>query len=351
MAEQDWLGKDFYAVLGVSKDADDKEISKAFRKLARKYHPDSNPGDAAAEEKFKEISEAYEVLSNKSERQKYDAIRSFGAGGARFAGGSGAGGYEDVFSSMFGGMGGGSRTGYSNINFGGINLDDLMSQASGGYGQPRRSGFSGFGGGFGGGFGDGFGQSHNPYEPEPEPVKGEDRKSSVTLSFAKAVQGATVSLKVNGQSFKTKVPAGVKDGQRIRVPGKGKAGQFGGPAGDLYLTVHVKPDEHFTMDGINLVRTVPVTLAEAGLGAHITVLDFENNPVDVKIPAGSSSGTEIRVKKHGVKTAKETGDLIVKINIRLPKKLTSAQKEILKEFDAETAHLNADIAQERIQEK
>ncbi|WP_418969583.1 DnaJ C-terminal domain-containing protein [Alloscardovia omnicolens] len=337
MAEQDWLGKDFYAVLGVSKDADDKEISKAFRKLARKYHPDSHPGDAAAEEKFKEISEAYEVLSNKSERQKYDAIRSFGAGGARFAGGSGAGGYEDIFGSMFSGMGG-ARGGYSQMNFGGINLEDLMAQASGAgaygggnpFSQPRRSGFS-----------------QNPYEPQPAPVKGEDRKTSVTLSFDKAVHGATVSLSINGESFKTKVPAGIHDGQKIRVHGKGKPGQHGGTYGDLYLTVQVKKDPVFSMDGADLIRAVPVTVAEAALGGKITVLDYEGEEVQVKIPAGSTTGTQIRVKKHGVKTKKVTGDLVVRLEVQVPATLSREQKKALKAFEEASADFSEQIVQKR----
>ena len=336
MAEQDWLGKDFYAVLGVSKDADDKEISKAFRKLARKYHPDSHPGDAAAEEKFKEISEAYEVLSNKTERQKYDAIRSFGAGGARFAGGSGAGGYEDIFGSMFGGMGSG-HGGYSSMNFGGINLEDLMAQAQGGfggnpYGQPRRSGFS----------------SYNPYEPQPEPVKGEDRKASVSLSFEKAVRGATVSLNIKGESFKTKVPTGIHDGQKIRVAGKGKPGTNGGAHGDLYLTVQVKDDPVFHMEGIDLVRSVPVTVAEAALGAKISVRDFAGEQVEVKVPSGSTTGTQVRVKKHGVKTKKATGDLIVRLDVQIPTKLGSDYKKEVKAFDEATADFSEEIAQQRL---
>ncbi|TCD53820.1 J domain-containing protein [Alloscardovia theropitheci] len=339
MAEQDWLGKDFYAVLGVSKDADDKEISKAFRKLARKYHPDTNQGNAEAEKKFKDISEAYEVLSNKEQRQKYDAIRSFGAGGARFAGGSSAGGgaYEDIFSSMFGSAGG--RGGYSSMNFGGINLDDIFAQA--GYGangatagfsqQPRRSGFG----------------ANNPYEPEPEPIKGEDRKSSVNLSFDKAVKGATVSLKVNGESFKTKIPAGINDGQKIRLAGKGKPGRFGGAQGDLFLTVHVGTDENFRIQGKNLVRIVPVTAYEAATGAKITVKDYFGEDVDIKIPAGSSSGTEITVKNHGIKTAKASGDMIARISIVMPKRLNAKQKEALKAFDEASESLAKQVAQER----
>ncbi|OTA27453.1 molecular chaperone DnaJ [Alloscardovia macacae] len=337
MAEQDWLGKDFYAVLGVSKDADDKEISKAFRKLARKYHPDSNQGDAKAEEKFKEISEAYEVLSNKSERQKYDAIRSFGAGGARFAGGSSAGGgaYDDMFSSMFGGrMGGGAA--------GGINLDDLFAQASAAYGQPRRaSGFGGFGGGFGGA------QPQNPYEPQPEPVKGEDRRSSVTLSFAKAVSGATVSLKVNGESFKAKVPAGINDGQKIRISGKGKPGVNGGAHGDLYLTVHVKADETYSLEGKDIVRQLPVTVAEAALGTKLSVKDYFGESVEVKIPAGTGSGDEVRVKKHGVKSGKNVGDYVLRVMVKVPGKLTLGQKKALKAFDEATSAFGEQLAAER----
>ena len=224
MAENEWLSKDFYKVLGVSKDATDDEITKAYRKLARKYHPDLNK-TKEAEEKFKDISEAYDVLSNKDNRQKYDAIRQFGMGGARFAGGSGAGGFDagafsDIFGSMFGGGAGAGAYGTggngSRIRFqtggGNPNINDIFSMFGGGAGGPA-------------GAGNPYGGS---YEQAAQPEDGEDRNSKINLTFRQSVKGATVSLSADGKKFKTHVPAGVRDGQKIRIPGKGKPGRNGG---------------------------------------------------------------------------------------------------------------------------
>ena len=198
MAENEWLSKDFYKVLGVSKDATDAEITKAYRKLARKYHPDLNK-TKEAEEKFKDISEAYDVLSNKENRQKYDAIRQFGMGGARFAGGSGQGGFDagafsDIFGSMFGGgagMGGnGSRIRFQTNGGGNPNLNDIFSMFGGGAGGP------------------GAGSAYERYGADdyeqPQPENGEDRNSKLRLTFRQAVKGATVSLSAAGKKFKTR---------------------------------------------------------------------------------------------------------------------------------------------------
>ena len=202
MASQDWMTKDFYAVLGVSKDADAAAIKKAYRTLAKKYHPDRNPDDAAAAEKFKEIGEAYAVLSDEAERKQYDAIRSMAGGGARFQaggpGGAGGAGFEDIFSSMFGGQGGGVR-----FETGGgaqPDLDDLL-RMFGGTPSPTRSG--GRPGPFGfGGFGS-----------QPQPQKGADVLTSATLDLRDAVAGTTVELTADGRTMKVRIPAGVRDGQ------------------------------------------------------------------------------------------------------------------------------------------
>ena len=246
MAENEWLSKDFYKVLGVSKDASDDDIKKAYRKLARKYHPDVNK-TKEAEEKFKDISEAYDVLSKKEDRQKYDAIRQFGMGGARFAGGSGgfdASGFSDIFGSMFGqGAGGnGSRIRFSTSGGGPNNINDIFSMFGGAAGQGGQP-YGGYGQspyGNAGGYG---------YEEAPRPENGEDRNSKISLTLRQAVKGATVSLSVDGKKFKAHVPAGVKDGQKIKLAGKGKLGINGGKAGDLYLHVTVKPDATFSMRG------------------------------------------------------------------------------------------------------
>ncbi len=304
MTGQDWLEKDYYAILGVSKTADDTEIKKAYRKLARKFHPDQNQGDAKAEAKFKEIGEAYAVLSDKEQRGQYDAIRSMGSGG----------GFEDVFGGMFGG---GSGRGQAS----GGGFEDILSQM-----------FGGNSGGFGGqqaGFGTGF---------RPNPAQaGADVTANTTMSFKNAVMGSEVTLTVDGRTIKARTPAGVKNGQKIRIPGKGRPGVNGGPAGNLVLTITVTEHPVFTMDGLNLRVTVPVTFDEAALGAHIEVPTFGSSPVKVKIPAGTPSGKVLRIKGRGVKTSKAQGDLLVTVNVVVPQNLTKEAKEAVEAFQKATA--------------
>ncbi|UBH25483.1 DnaJ domain-containing protein [Micrococcus porci] len=326
MASQDWLEKDFYQVLGVSKDASESDIKKAYRTLARKHHPDQNPGDAAAEQRFKEISEAYDVLSDPKDRQEYDAIRSMG-GGARFGapggfggagGGAGAGGFEDVFGGMFGG-GGGSRTFRTGGAQGGPDLSDLLGAFTGG-------GAGGFGGGqgFGGG---GFGQ--------PAPTKGADRTATTTISFRGAVEGTTVSLRAaDGETVDVRIPKGVKDGQKVRARGKGSPGTAG--RGDLIVTVQVREHPFFQRDGDDLRITVPVTFAEAALGATVEVPTLDR-PVKVKVPAGSQSGRVLRLKGRGVAGAKHTGDLLVELQVAVPAELSAEARGAVEAYAAATA--------------
>ncbi|MFT8788079.1 MAG: DnaJ C-terminal domain-containing protein [Bifidobacterium psychraerophilum] len=337
MAENEWLNKDFYKVLGVSKDASEAEITKAYRKLARQYHPDLNKG-AAAEEKFKDISEAYDVLRNKEQRQKYDAIRQFGMGGARFAGGSGQSGFDansfqDIFGSMFGGASegqGSSRVRFSTSSGGQPDFSDIFSSFSGAGNGSSRAGFQ-------------------RSQEQPKAMKGEDRSSSITLTFRQAVKGATVSLSVGGTKFKTHIPAGVRDGQKIRLSGKGHKGRFGGANGDLYLSVKVKESERFTLDGLDLVMDLPVTVAEAGAGAKVEALDIDGENISIKVPAGTSSGTRIRVSGKGVHGAKGKGDLVARVQIMLPHKLTLKQKKLLHEFDNDSEDFSAQISENRLQ--
>ena len=311
MAENEWLSKDFYKVLGVSKDATDDEITKAYRKLARKYHPDLNK-TKEAEEKFKDISEAYDVLSNKDNRQKYDAIRQFGMGGARFAGGSGAGGFDagafsDIFGSMFGGGAGAYGTGGngSRIRFqtggGNPNINDIFSMFGGGAGGPA-------------GAGNPYGGS---YEQAAQPEDGEDRNSKINLTFRQSVKGATVSLSADGKKFKTHVPAGVRDGQKIRIPGKGKPGRNGGKNGDLYLQINVAEDPKFSLRKRDIIMDLPITVGQAVAGAKVTAQDIDGNEVTFKVPAGSSSGTEVRISGRGVANRQGDGDLIGRVQIRI----------------------------------
>lgn len=317
MANQDWLDKDFYAILGVPQDADEATIKKAYRKLAREWHPDAKPGDAAAEQKFKDIGEAYAVLSDPEQRKQYDAIRAMTRGGARFAagggGGGGSAGFEDLFAQMFGGAGGG---GARNVRFGTagggaqtINLEDLLG------------GFGGFGGG---------------YSATRGPRRGEDVEARTTISFRQAAVGDTITLRTpEGGTITTRIPAGVKDGQKIRLRGKGRRGDPGAPPGDLLLHVHVRPHPVFERDGLNLLVDVPVTFAEAALGATVAVPTLEGGTVKVKVPAGTPSGRVLRVRGRGIKAKQGTGDLLVRVNVVVPQKLSDRAREAVEVLRAE----------------
>lgn len=307
MSGEDWLQKDFYKVLGVSKDADEATIKKAYRKLARTWHPDQNKGNPEAEERFKEIGEAYTVLSNPEQRQQYDAIRSMGAGGFRGgAGGGGASGvnFEDLFGAFGGGNGGNVR--FSTSGGGaGINLDDIFGA------------FGGFGGAHG-----------SPYQQAPQ--KGEDLHASTRITLKQSLSGVNIKLAVSGNPMTVKVPKGIKDGQSVRLRGKGKASINGGSAGDLIVTIHVEEDPVYSRDGNDLRMTLPVTFAEATLGANVELPLIDGSTVTVKVPAGSDSGRTLRLKGRGVATKKGTGDLLATISVVVPKDLTPEQLDSIK---------------------
>jgi molecular chaperone DnaJ len=338
VASQDWFEKDFYAVLGIPADASADEVKKAYRKLARKHHPDANSGDQSAERRFKEVGEAYAVLADAEQRQQYDAVRAMSRGGARFTAGGpngGNGGFEDVFSTLFGGGGGGGAgpagAGPRNVRFttgapggtgpaGGPLFEDLLGSMFGG--PP-------------GGSGSGFRAPRGPR-------RGEDLTASVNLTFRQAVNGHQLSVRVvdpqvGARMVHARVPAGVRDGQKVRLRGKGRAGDLGGEDGDLVVTVHVEPDPVFTIDGADLRITFPVTFPEAALGAQVEVPTFGGSPVRVKIPAGTPSGRTLRVKGHGVRTAKRTGDLLVTIQVAVPQRVDGAAREALEVYAARTA--------------
>src|SRR5210317_763588 len=284
MASQDWLEKDFYQVLGVSKDASVSDIKKTYRSLARQFHPDSNPGDAAAEARFKEISEAYSVLSDEQQRAEYDQIRAMQAGRPRFTAGGGPGGFDDVFGGMFGG----APRGAQSADFG-----DLFSGLFGG----GQGGFSGY----------------------REPTKGRDVISRVTLELPTALKGTEISLEgPGGKKITARVPAGVKDGQKIRIRGKGHPSPDGGKPGDVIITVGVPKHQIFGRDGDNLRLEVPITFGEATLGATIEVPTIEGEIVKVKVPAGTPSGKVLRVKGHGVRGGAALGDLLVELQVAVP---------------------------------
>jgi molecular chaperone DnaJ len=312
MASQDWFDKDFYKVLGVSKDVTPAELKKVYRKLARKYHPDSNPGDPAAEAKFKEISEAHSVLGDPEQRKEYDQIRAMGSG-ARFTapGSAGQGGFDDVFGGMFGQ--GGSR-GYSYQQGG--NFDDV------------------FGGLFGQG-GGGFGSSSGGFRGYGGPTRGRDVTAHTTIDFVTATKGETITLQASdGKPIKVKIPAGVADGQKIKLRGKGQPSPDGGEAGDIVLTVTVRKHPVFERDGLNLRVTVPVTFAEAALGATIEVPTLGGDPVKLRVAPGTPSGRVLRVKGRGVQTSKGTGDLLAVVQVAVPSHLSPEAQEALKEFAA-----------------
>jgi molecular chaperone DnaJ len=308
MANQDWFDKDFYAVLGVKKDVSDADLKKTYRKLARQFHPDSNAGDAKAEARFKEISEAYSVLSDKEMRTEYDQVRAMG-GGARFTSGGGPNaGFEDVFGGLFnqGARGGRQNTG---------GFEDLLGGMFGGRG--------------------GFGSASGGYQGFGGPTRGADVTANTTLDFLTAIRGETVSLQMqSGREVKVKIPAGVADGQKIKLKGKGQPSPDGGEAGDLVITVSVRKHPIFERDGLNLRLDVPVTFAEAALGATIEVPTLEGSPVKLRVAAGTPSGRVLRVKGRGVTTPKGTGDLLATVVVAVPSHLTPAAKEALEAFAA-----------------
>ncbi len=331
MAGQDWFEKDFYAVLGVPAEASADDVKKAYRKLARKHHPDANSGDTAAEKRFKEIGEAYAVLSHPDQRQQYDAVRQMARGGARFTAGGpngGAGGFEDVFSNLFGGGGGNvrfTRTG-APPGGGGAGVPPGFEDLLGGI----------FGAGGAGGAGPGAG-----FRAPRGPRRGDDLSAEVALTFRQAVEGAQLSLRVDdprtgARTVNARVPAGVRDGQRVRLRGKGRPGDAGAESGDLVVTVHVAPDSVFGLDGNDLRLTVPITFPEAALGAQIEVPTFDGSTVRLKVPAGTPSGRTLRVRGRGVRTAKHTGDLLVTVQVAVPQKLDAAAKAALETFAEHT---------------
>lgn len=374
MSTKDWIEKDYYKVLGVSKDAKPEEIKKAYRKLARANHPDQNPGNSAAEQRFKEISEANDVLSDPKKRKEYDEARSlFGGGGFRFP-----------------------RSGPA----GGPSMDDLFRNA-----------------GDGGGLGDIFGNLFNTgtrttrFTTTRGPRRGSDVEGEVTVDFLQAVEGVTVGMQMvsdapcqachgtgaksgtvprvcptcegsgmqtstsggvfavtepcrdcrgrgmvvddpcpvchgsgRGKSTKTmqvRIPAGVTDGQRIRLKGKGGAGENGGAPGDLYVVVHVRPHPVFGRKGDHLTLTAPVTFTEAALGAEIEVPTLGGAPVKLRIPPGTPNGRTFRVRGKGVARRDGTrGDLLVTVEVVVPEGLTEAQRQALASYAATVAAEN-----------
>ena len=370
---KDWLEKDFYKVLGVDKGASADEIKKKYRKLARELHPDKNPGDAKAEERFKEVSEAYDVLSDDKKRAEYDEARTLFASGGGFGGGGfGGGGFGGP-----GGFGGGTTYDFS----------DVFGADEGGLGDI-----------LGGIFNRGRGGGRRAQAPR----RGQDVESEITLGFNEALDGVTVPLRlasdaacdsckgtgaragtvprvcpncqgsgqttrnaggfafaepcaacagrglivddpcptchgsgrgVSTRTVQARIPAGVKDGARIRLKGKGAPGERGGPSGDLYVVVHVTPHPVFARKGDNLTVTVPVTFAEAALGGQVVVPTPGGGTVTLKIPAGTANGRTFRVRGKGVARKDGTkGDLLATVDVQVPSGLTDEAREALERF-------------------
>lgn len=366
MSTKDYIEKDYYAALGVAKDASQDEIKKVYRKLARGLHPDKNPGDANAETRFKEVSEAYSVLSDPKKRKEYDEARTLFANGAgRFGGGfsPGSGGATFDVSDLFGGSG--------------ADLGDLFDGlfGSGGLGRRRQSGGTG-------------------------PQRGSDVTASMELGFEDAVHGATLPLTLSGpaachtchgsgarpgttprhcptcggsgfvtsnqggfgfsepcrdcrgtgqliddpcpdcqgtgvttqrRTITVRIPAGIRDGAKVRISGKGAPGRGGGPAGDLYVTVHVRPHRLFGRAGDDVTITVPITFAEATLGTTLRVPTLDG-AVSVKIPAGTPSGRTLRVRGKGISRKGRTGDLLVSVEVAVPQHLSADARAALEGF-------------------
>lgn len=292
MAAKDLYEKDFYKILGVGKNASNDEIKKKYRTLARELHPDKTKGDLALEEKFKAVSEAYDILSDSKKRAEYDEARSlferggFRApqGGQNFQGGDfgdifGGGNPQDIFSTLFGG---GARRG---------------------------------------------------------PRKGQDLQTESTINFKEAAFGTTLELRLStdggpAQSITARVPAGINDGAKIRVRGKGSPGEAG--PGDLFILLHVKPHAIFSRKGENILLTLPVTFTEAALGADIKVPTLKGEEVTVRIAPGTPNGRTLRVKGRGITKGSTTGDLLVTIEVQVPQKVDGKALDALKKFAEET---------------
>ena len=324
------MARDYYELLGVKRGASEAELKKAYRKRARRFHPDVNPGDAKAEATFKDIQQAYAVLSDPKQREVYDQVGhdAFVNGAAGFGGGPGAPGGQrinfedlrDIFGQAgVGGAGGGrsQRFSFGGEDVGGVNdvFEQLFRQGFGGQRSWQGSPFQG-------------GQR------QPVRQKGADRRFSVSISFDEAYNGKDLTLSDSrGERVKARIPAGIDGGGKVRVPGKGEPGLNGGPPGDLIIVVTVQDHPYFERKGDNIYLTVPVTFSEAALSATIEVPTMAGR-VQMKIPAGTQGGAEFRLRGKGFPriNGRGRGDQIVRTEIVVPTQLDMRSRELLREF-------------------
>ena len=313
--------RDYYQTLGVSRDTDEKEIKRAFRKLARQCHPDVNPGDTGAEERFKEINEAYEVLSDPEKRSKYDQL---GANWHRWQQAGGRPGDFDWDPWATGAPGGqGQRV---HVRYGTPeDLGDLFGGAN-----P----FSDFFGQVFGGMGTGGGAAPGGFGYQVRPQRGQDYEQEVEISLREVYQGATRTLQKDGRRLEVKIPPGARTGTRVRMAGEGGPGAAGGPAGDLYLRVRVSPDPQLERRDDDLHVTVPIDIYTAILGGQAQVPTL-SGPVKLTIPAGTQNGRVFRLRGKGLPSLRQPeqhGDLYAKVDVRLPAQLTPRQRELFEEL-------------------
>jgi molecular chaperone DnaJ len=286
MAAKDLYEKDFYAVLGLAKDADAATIKKTYRNLAREFHPDKTRGDKKLEDRFKEVSEAYDILGDEKKRAEYDEARSL---------------YES--------------------------------------GAFRQGGFQGFSGDFGDLFGNGGDIFSSLFGGRRAPRKGQDLQTETTISFRDSIFGKEVSLKLSAQgnapsTITTRIPAGVNNGAKIRIKGRGGPGEAG--PGDLYIIVHVTPHPIFGRKGENLTITLPITFTEATLGADVPVPTIDGDEVTLRIAPGSQNGKTLRIKGRGVKKGVNVGDLLVTLDVKVPQRIDGEAKRALEQFQEAT---------------
>jgi molecular chaperone DnaJ len=356
--QREWFDKDYYRVLGVSDTATAKEIKSAYRKLSRQYHPDANAGEAAAEERFKEISAAYDVVGDPAKRKEYDEVRRLGPAAAGFPGGGGApGGFSyteggdlgDLLGGLFGRggrRGGGGRGGphrgqdleaelhltFEDAAAGVTTAVHLTSDAPcgtcNGSGAkpgtlPHRCGSCG---------GSGVVSDNQGLFSLSSPCPACAGRGLIIDDPCGTCRGTGVERRP--REVKMRVPAGVYDGQRIRLKGRGGPGRNSGPPGDLYVVVRVTPHHLFGRKGTDLTLTAPITFAEAALGADITVPTLASGPVTLRIPPGTKSGRTFRVKGKGVASAKAAGDLLVTVEVAVPSTLSSAERKAVEALQA-----------------